>query len=202
LAYRLSLMPDHIKIEPGTLAQLPSNLDGWSGRELPLEQAIIKRTDTDDHLSRIYNRTRTGDSIVLFVGYGVRARDLQPHRPDICYVSAGWTLADTEVVDVDIDQQTSIPCKAYFFNRGGLDQRRMVVVAYYVVDGEFCPDVSLLRSRVWSGAGGVKYVMQVQVASGVPGLETPESAVSAAEDFIRASTRDLLALMPDVETGR
>src|ERR1051325_10495344 len=84
---------------PGTLARLPMNIGTWIGQDAPLSEDIIKATDTDDHVSRTYRRSSDNAAVGCWIGYGTRARDLMPHRPEVCYVGQGWTQQDTRTED-------------------------------------------------------------------------------------------------------
>ncbi len=148
----------------GTLDAIPLRIDNWSGDDVPLDEAVIQRTDTDDHINRIYTRNRGRDAVSIFAGCGVKVRDLMPHRPEVCYTGAGWTLDETRKEDLTVAPGVVLPCQIQTFFRSGLDSGRIAVLNYYIVDGIYCPDVSLLRSKAWSFSG-VDYVAQVQVAA-------------------------------------
>ncbi|MGE0479499.1 MAG: exosortase C-terminal domain/associated protein EpsI [Phycisphaerae bacterium] len=200
LATYLEMEPNHIVMARGTLATLPLRIGAWEGRELPIEEAIIQRTDTDDHLSRTYTRDGGRDAVTVFVGYGVRARDLQPHRPDICYPSAGWTLRGTERVELALARDAAIPAQQYEFFRGGFDRSQVIVLGFYIVDGRFSHDVSLLRSRAWRGAAGVKYVAQVQVSAAGGALRTGRAAESVRQ-FAQEFAPHVIAKLTEVENA-
>lgn len=200
LATYLEMEPNHIVMARGTLATLPLRVGAWEGRELPIEEAIVQRTDTDDHLSRTYTRDGGRDAVTVFVGYGVRARDLQPHRPDICYPSAGWTLRGTERVELALANAGTIPAQQYEFFRGGFDRSQVVVLGFYIVDGQFSHDVSLLRSRAWRGSAGVKYVAQVQI-SAASGTLRAERAVQNVRQFAQEFAAHVIAKLAEVESA-
>lgn len=167
-AYRLAsahLSPggEAMVLPSGTLARLPLSLGGWEGRDLPISEALIKATDTDDHVSRIYLSPGGMEQISLFVGYGVRLRDLTPHRPEVCYSGSGWTLDETVSAAFDAGDGATRGGQIHLFHRGGLGSQKMTVLNYYIVDGRYCADVSLLRSNAWRKTDS-NYVAQVQVA--------------------------------------
>ena len=72
----------------------------------------------------------------------------------------------------------------------------MTVLNYYIVDGQYSPDVSLLRSKAWRGQGGIRYVAQIQIVCSAG----TEAAIQAAEQAVRAfgaaSAEPILACMP------
>lgn len=164
-------------------------LGDWTGREAPLDEAIVQRTDTDDHVNRTYMRSGGRKAVSLFIGYGVRMRDLMPHRPEVCYPGAGWTLDETRRIELTTDDGSILPCQIHTFYRGGLDLRRVEVLNYYIVDGRYCPDVSSLRSRAWKSQSGMTYVAQVQIAQ-VQIAGTARSLRGGGEELVRAFAVD------------
>jgi EpsI family protein len=146
-------------------------MGAWRGRDVPLDPAVVRATDTDDHLHREYTSASAGRGVVLYVAYGIRLRDLAPHRPEVCYPSAGWTLENTRIVDVPVVDPSgasgaaSVPVQIHTFGRGGLQAARLMVLNYYIVGGDYSADVSLLRSSQWAAReSGPTYAAQVQVA--------------------------------------
>ncbi len=199
LASRYARSPESVALPPGTLARLPLEIEDWRGREVPLDEAIIQATDTDQCLNRLYARRGSRESVALFVAYGVRLRDLMPHRPEVCYPGNGWTLKDRQEVDLRLHDGSTLPCRILRFNHGGLVNRHVTVLNYYIVDGQCSPDVELLRSKIWRPSGGANYVVQVQVtcSGGVRG-GLAEEAVQA---FGKASAQPIRDLLPGAAIG-
>jgi len=170
LADRYNRPSESVPIARGTLAKIPMTFDGWFGVDKPLDEAIIRAIDTNDQVNREYRRRDGRAAVTLFVAYGVRLRDLQPHRPEVCYPGAGWTLVDRLRPVLKTRQGASLPVQIHRFKRGGLAEERVVVLNYYIVDGEYCPDVSLLRSNAWKLSLQANYSAQVQVTcnAGLP----------------------------------
>ena len=192
LAQRYSRASESVPIPDGTLSHLAMNLNGWVGRDVTLSDAVVRATDTDAHINREYRRQDGQAAVSIFVAYGVRLRDLAPHRPEVCYPGAGWTLMETLSPTLALNglpnRQTGgeLPCRVYRFSRGGLDAREVTVLNYYIVDGAYCPDVSLLRSQAWRVKLQAEYAAQVQVAcaAAVAQRVTPLEAV---QDFAAVS---------------
>lgn len=179
----------------GTLARLPMKIGDWEGREVALSEGVIRATDTDDHINRHYVKTGTGEGVGLFLAYGVRARDLMPHRPQVCYPGNGWVLKGEDMVSVDMPDGTKLEYRVIDFSRGGLESNRISVVNYYVVDGRSCPDVSLLRSRAWRGSGAIDYMVQIQIASPGEGWNPTDTGRRAAQAFAKRSAPTIRALL-------
>lgn len=150
-------------IAAGTLARVPVSIGDWSGSDVELDPAVVVAAQVDDYVYRYYDRSG-GGRVSFFVAGGARPRDLMPHRPEVCYPSAGWSLRKTRA-GVANSGQISIPYRVLEFGRGGLAPERAIVLNYYLIDGRAAADVSALRSLSWSGATPVRSVFQVQIAA-------------------------------------
>ncbi len=179
----------------GALAKLPMVLGEWIGSEAPMDEAVIRATDTDAHISRTY--TRAGRSIGLFVAYGVRTRDLAPHRPDVCYPGSGWTLQSKTPVAVARSTGGVSDCTLYRFGRAGIEVRTVTVLNYYIVDGRVCSDVSALRATAWRGSAGVRYLAQVQITCPGGAFVDEAAAERATVAFAAEAIDEIRALFPD-----
>ena len=179
----------------GTLKQLPLQIGDWAGLEVPLDERIVQATDTDDLVNRSYAHVNGKDKVMLFLACGIRMRDLAPHRPEVCYPGGGWTLDDRRVLDLALSDASELPVQIYQFSRGGLESSRIAVLNYYLIDGLYCPDVSLLRSKAWRPQNDVRYLAQVQVVSAADtslGLATTDKKVRAFAADSASEIRDLL----------
>ena len=67
VARRYARSPESVPLPPGTLARLPLEIKDWRGREVPLEEAIIRATDTDQCVNRLYARRGQREAVALFV---------------------------------------------------------------------------------------------------------------------------------------
>lgn len=166
LAARYDRPTNSIPLKPGSLAALPMIIGEWVGRDDPLDEAVVRATGTDDHINRTYTQAEAGVPVALFIAYGVRLRDLEPHRPEVCYPGAGWTLDEVETLTLSLGKENNLPCRILRFDRGGFAPDRITVLNYYIVDGEYAPDVSLLRSKAWRFRDDASYAAQVQVVCG------------------------------------
>jgi EpsI family protein len=165
LAARLATPMNITLLTPAALELLPLEIGDWTGQEAPLDEKIVRATDTDAHINRIYSRRNDTEYISLYIAYGGRARDLMPHRPEVCYTGAGWTRIDKRSLKLPLSSEKELPCNIFQFSRGTLDTKKTVLLNYYIVDGQYCPDVSLLRSKAWRGSCKIRYVAQVQIAT-------------------------------------
>jgi EpsI family protein len=202
LAARLSAPVNTAPVQPAVLEQFPLQIGGWRGEEVPLDEAIVRQTGTDAHLNRRYVRGGGLECVSFYVACGVKARDLMPHRPEVCYTGAGWTLTDRRSVELPLSGSAKLPCNLMQFSRGTLNTQKVVVLDYYLVDGQYCADVSLLRSKAWRGSGTVRYVAQIQIVTPVTATFRAEAAAKAVSDFAVESAALTASLFDDPETNR
>ena len=201
LAARLSGPVDTVLLSPEQLARLPLQLGDWAGEESPLDEDVVEATDTDAHVSRRYTRRNPPASVWLYIAYGVNARDLMPHRPEVCYTGSGWTLIDRRSNELVLADGVKLPCNVMQFSRGTLNKEKVVVLDYYIVDGEYCHDVSLLRSKAWRGSGTVDHVAQVQVVASVAPDASADSAGRSVLAFAVESASSISSLFETTEEG-
>lgn len=202
-ASRLAQTHGSVRLPRGTLGALPLSLGTWRGRDVPLTAAVIGATDTDDHVNRAYGRESGRERVSLFLGYGVRVRDLMPHRPEVCYVGAGWVLDNKKQAELVCADGTLLPVTIHRFERGGLDSRRLSVLNYYIIDGRRYADVSALRAEAWRLRSDLSYIAQVQIAgTGVDLLESGEGACKLFAVDSAPAIRELLKRAVDEAVER
>lgn len=183
LTARLTNPEDISPMSPDALEKLPLQIGDWTGQEVPLDEAIIEATDTDAHINRQYSRNNTSEQVLLYIAAGKRARDLMPHRPEVCYTGAGWTRVNSDSVDLPLDNKTMLPCSIFQFSKGALNTKNVIILDYYIVDGQFCSDISLMRSKIWRGSGSIDYVAQVQIVTDITAEKTADAANKIISDF-------------------
>jgi len=184
-----------IPIPPGTLNQLSLRIGKWEGRDVTLDEAIIRATDTDDHVNRSYKCSSSRHKMYVFIGYGLKLRDLAPHRPEVCFPGSGWTLEDSRVTELELKDGLRLPCQVYHFRRTGLESTRVTVLNYYLIDGRYCPDISLLRSKAWRFSGATRYSARVQITC--DSSRWGDSADKAVTAFATDSAEPILALISE-----
>lgn len=194
---------DSVPLPAGALDRIPLEIGGWVGKDVPLDEQVIQATDTDALINRQYAARDGSGSVGLYVAYGIRGRDLAPHRPEVCYPGSGWTPIRTHDVQLTRPDGVGLKCRVLRFSRSGLDIRNIVVVNYYIVDGEPSPDVELLRSKVSRGSTGIRYMAQVQLVCSTSPLVTVEIAERQALALAAESAAAIEAALPraDVPAG-
>ena len=202
LAAHLEAPVNTTPISPAALQRLPLQIGDWTGREVPLDEAVVRATDTDAHVNRSYSRRGGFEYVLLYIASGVKARDLMPHRPEVCYTGAGWTLINKRSMELPLSDGTELPCNVMQFSRGALNTEKVMVLDYYIVDGQYSSDVSLLRSKAWRGSGAVRYVAQVQIVISILSNQTEDSAIKTVHAFAVESASLIAGLFESDEENR
>jgi len=193
LAHHLAQAGLSRPLPKGTLARLPLQIGPWRGWDVPLADAIIRATDADDYAHRAYKHSGSNQMVGLFVAYGVRARDLMPHQPRVCYPAAGWNLDQVKTRRLTLPHGGTLDCKIYRFFKVGLGRLTITVLNYYSGDGRYYPDPSVLRAKAWRGSGHVKYMAQVQITC------SSDLAEQTVEAFATASAPAIANLLPGAD---
>ncbi len=114
---------DHVP--PSTpLAQLPTQLAGWTGQDIPIPQETLDILGKGSFLNRVYERD-SGKGVApvgLFIGYFPTQRSGQSiHSPQNCLPGGGWSFESsgtTEVIPGDKQYQVG----EYLISNGAVSQ--------------------------------------------------------------------------------
>jgi len=83
------------------LSLVPQTIDGWSGRDLTIDQAALDVLGPGDFLSRVYGREGQAEPIGLFIGYFPTQRTgVTIHSPKNCLPGAGWVFESSKYVNL------------------------------------------------------------------------------------------------------
>lgn len=180
---------------PDALKKIPLQIGDWTGQEEPLDEAIIETADTDAHISRRYSRYNASEHVFLYIAAGKRARDLMPHRPEVCYTGAGWTRVSSYAKELLLEDGKKLPCSVFQFSKGALNTKNVIILDYYIVDGQLCRDISLMRSKIWRGSGTINYVAQVQIVTDITTVRTIEAALRIVSNFACVSAKSIFQVL-------
>jgi hypothetical protein len=197
LAYRT--VSNHLQVSVATPISLPIPLrlfpmavGSWVGKEVPLDENVLRVARNDDFCNRQYVNTRSNDWINLYIAYSGRPRTIQGHRPDVCYVGAGWIHSSTIKSSFVSRSGRRIPCLIHRFQTPEPRREELVVLNFYVVNGEPSNDESTFSGAAWRTPnvdGNIaSYVAQVQINSVI------ESAVLA---FAGDSADIIVSFLPN-----
>jgi hypothetical protein len=105
-------------------------------------------------------------------------------------------------MELPLSDGKKLPCSAFQFSRGTLNTKKTVVLAYYIVDEQYCRDVSLLRSKAWRGSGTVRYVAQIQIIASTTANLTADSAARIVRTFAVESAPSISRLFESAEESQ
>ncbi|MCI0458956.1 MAG: EpsI family protein [Gemmataceae bacterium] len=77
----------------GRLGRVAPTIGDWQSQPLEMDPRQRDRAGVVGYLFRNYQHARTGKSVLVLVACG-RPGPLSVHTPEICYVGAGYTMAD------------------------------------------------------------------------------------------------------------
>lgn len=186
-----------IPLPPDTLTRLPMQIGQWRGRDVEMDERVIQATDSDASLSRVYSRPGDSRHVTFYVAYGIRGRDLVPHRPEVCYPGAGWTLLSDRTVSLALPDGETLPCRVFRFSRSGLNVETVRVMNFFLIDGQFYPDLSDIRPRIWKGGGQMRYMTRVMLTCMDGDSEQSDEVVTRLADLATLMAGPLCELMPD-----
>ena len=189
-----------IPIDSSALERFPLEIGDWTGQDVPLDEAIARKTGTDVYINRRYSRHNGRESVCLYLASGTMARTVVGHRPEICYVAAGWTLDKRRFLEVSLSEETKVPCSLFEFSRSGLNTTKTTVLNYFIVDGQFYGDVATLQSKAGRRLGMVDYAAQVQIS--LAERLSADLATRIISDFAADSGPLVVRLFEDIEEQR
>ncbi len=181
---------------PIPLAQLPLEVDGWKGQDVPIAETIqeyMRQNFADDYINRRYVQRVSSLWADVYVVYcSSKPGGILGHRPGVCYPNNGWIHDGTEPSQIISHSGRPINCLIHRFHRPAPSGQGIVVLSFYVLNGQIT-----LSEDKFSGFWGrrpnltgdwARYVAQVQVSS-----EFENSARTAAAQL--ADT--ILLFLPD-----
>lgn len=156
-------------LPPKPLEDFPMVFDLWQGQEVAISQTVLRVAGVDDYLSRFYLNPEAKLGASLYVGYTAEPRRMLGHRPEVCYVAAGWTHGHTDHETIHTKKGREIEVLIHRFYKTGREHEEVFVLNYYVVNGELTVDHTVFDGLRWRRPkqtdGRLKYVAQVQVSS-------------------------------------
>ncbi len=185
---------------PVSLAEIPMTVEDWTGETLAIPsitEEYMRANFADDYISRRYidaERHMWADVYVVYCSS--RPAGMLGHRPRVCFPAHGWVHDETSESEFRTRSGRRRPCLVHHFHKQTPDYGRVVVLNFYVLNGEVT-----LREGDFSGLFGrrpnisgnpARYVAQIQISSSVEHSARSLAAVLADS---------ILAILPD-EDGR
>lgn len=167
---------------PVPLSEFPIKVAGWSGKDVPLSAAVLKVAGNDDYLSRLYIYESGNQWANVYVAYSARPRTMLGHRPQVCYKGAGWIADEMQESIFFTKSGLAVPCLVHRFHKPAPDNTSVVVLNYYILNGEFTNNEGGFTGLSWRtpniSGNAARYITQVQISSVIE-----KSVRSAAEDL-------------------
>lgn len=178
-------------IEADRLATIPYVLSSFSGLDVAIDERVRLASDAESVIYRLYRSTAQPFEISFFAACGGRPRDLAPHRPEVCYASAGWVRGNVENVRVGTGS-SAFDARILGFTLAGLPPQRVLVLNYYLADGGTFSDIDGLRLRIARLGRQIRSWTQVQIAVSLEPGDTPGEATLALLTFAELVAPEVL----------
>lgn len=188
VASRLRVITTTAVTLPVPLNNFPTEINGWTGEDVPINENIQRIAGNDDYLNRLYINKSKNQFANIYIAYTARPRTMRGHEPRECYSGAGWIHDVTNQSELVSLSGTTIPCLIHRFHKPAPETEEIVVLNFYILNGR------LARSdRGFSGIGwrspniegdAARYVTQVQL-------------VSIMENSVRLAATDMADLILD-----
>jgi len=168
-ASRLKLVVDTPVLLPVPLSEFPIEICDWTGKDVPIPENVQRAAGNDDFLTRLYINRSDDRWAKIYIAYTARPRTMLGHRPEICYVSGGWVHDSTARSEFISSSGTRIPCVIQRFHMPGFNHDEILVLSFYIVNGQITADESVFSGVGWRtpniAGSAARYVAQVQISS-------------------------------------
>ena len=115
-----------------TFTQLPMTMEGWQGRNDPLEARIVSVLGVSDYVNRVYT-SGGGQRVDLYVGYYQSQRTGETiHSPKNCLPGAGWEPVHAGRLAIPMAGGPPITVNEYLVEKGPL---QYLVLYWYQAHG-------------------------------------------------------------------
>jgi hypothetical protein len=193
-AVRLERVVQNPVMLPIPLKAISLKLNDWTGRDVELSATVLRQAANDDYINRLYSNDDSQLWANVYVAYSARPRTMLGHRPDVCYVGAGWVRDTTEVSSFKSAGGQPMPCLIHRFHKPNDSGEELVVLNFYIVNGIASADERLFSGLQWRtpniGGNIARYVAQVQISSALE-----HTVRTVAGEFIDA----LMQYLPDTQ---
>jgi EpsI family protein len=173
--------------------RIPPEFGDW--REVPQSKNQIVNPQLATQLQEIYTATlsrsyvnSSGAVVMLSIAYGAnQSRDLQVHRPEVCYSSQGFQILSTEKAQLQLPEN-SIPSMRIVAKMGARNEP----ITYWVRIGE-----KVVRGNVEQGLARVGYGLKGYVPDGLLfRVSSISSNTQEAFELQQQFVQDLMTALP------
>lgn len=154
---------------PIPLSSFPMQVGDWAGKDVPIPPSVQRVAGNDDFLNRLYINESNRQWANVYVAYSARPRTMSGHRPQVCYVGGGWIHDSTKQSQVFSNAGLAIPCLIHRFHKPVPENTEIVVLNYYILNGQLTCDESSFSGVSWRtpniGGDAARYIVQIQISS-------------------------------------
>ncbi len=169
LASRLKLAVETPIKLPIPLSAFPTEIDNWTGRDVPIPPNIQRVAGNDDFINRLYINKSNNEWANVYIAYTARPRTMLGHRPEVCYVAGGWVHDSTQPSEVVTNTYRKVSCLVFRFHTPAPQYEERIVLNYYIVNGQITADETVFSGVGWRtpniAGDPARYVTQVQISS-------------------------------------
>lgn len=177
---------------PIPLSLFPTTIGAWVGQDKPLSKEVEQIAGNDDYINRLYVDNSGREWVSFYIAYSGRPRTMVGHRPQVCYISAGWVHDATEPAQVGLASGASVPCLVHRFHQPPPRTGDMVVLNYYVLNG-----ITTNNEEDFTGVSWRLPNIQGNPAWYVAQIEISSTSEAAVRRFAALTGDEVLARLPD-----
>ena len=168
-AHKLRAVSATPVVLPVPLKNIPMVINGWAGSDVALSKSVLRTAANDDYINRVYVNQNANLWTNVYIAYSARPRTMLGHRPDVCYVGAGWVRDSTEKSTFKMAAAGKMPCLVHHFHKPDGSGDELVVLNFYVVNGVVSADERLFSGVQWRTpnieGNAARYVAQIQISA-------------------------------------
>lgn len=188
---QISMADQRAKVDLATL--IPRQFGDW--RELEQSSRQIVNPQQTAELEKLYSQTLSrayintdGAVIMLSIAYGAdQSRDLQIHRPEVCYSAQGFQILTTEKTTL-ANASNPIPAMQLVAKQGARNEP----ITYWVRIGE-----KIVRGNIEQGTARLSYGLSGYIPDGVLFRVSSISTINkTAFNIQEAFIADMLQAVP------
>lgn len=128
------------------LSEFPLEIVDWSGTDEPISEQLLAVAGNDDYLHRYYRHAGQSGWVNLYIAFTGTPGKLLGHRPEVCYVAAGYVQQDNQPGTFKTSGGRDVAFTMNEFYRPGKGSPPIHVMHYYLLD-----DQLIVHERGFSG---------------------------------------------------
>jgi len=175
-----------------SLALVPSDIAGWTGSDLAINQETRAVLGDGDFLSRMYTRPAQSLPIGLFIAYFPTQRTgVTIHSPKNCLPGAGWAFESSQYVHLKDADGKSHQVGEYIIGNG---ETKEFVIYWYQAHGRSAANEYMAKFYLVADAMRLDRTDGALVRVMTP--IDPSQPTTAAKDRVEAFTAQLMPMLP------